>query len=44
MRQIHGICDKLAGFFMEEAGLVLLPEHIYYDFSTQKYIGLYYPD
>lgn len=29
---------------MEEAGLVLLPEHIYYDFSTQKYIGLYYPD
>ena len=44
LRQIHGICDKLAGFFMEEAGLVLLPEHIYYDFSTQKYIGLYYPD
>lgn len=42
--QIHGICDKLAGFFMEEAGLVLLPEHIYYDFSAQKYIGLYYPD
>lgn len=42
--QIHGICDKLAGFFMEETGLVLLPEHIYYDFSTQKYIGLYYPD
>lgn len=29
--QLHGICDKLAGFFMEEAGLVLLPEHIYYD-------------
>lgn len=42
--QIHGICDKLAGFFMEESGLVLLPEHIYYDFSSQKYIGLYYPD
>lgn len=42
--QLHGICDRLAGFFMEEAGLVLLPEHIYYDFSTQRYIGLYYPD
>lgn len=42
--QLHGICDKLAGFFMEEACLVLLPEHIYYDFSTQRYIGLYYPD
>lgn len=42
--QLHGICDKLAGFFMEEAGLVLLPEHIYYDISAQRYIGLYYPD
>lgn len=42
--QIRGICDKLAGFFMEESGLVLLPEHIYYDFSTKRYIGLYYPD
>ncbi len=42
--QIRGICDKLAGFFMEESGLVLLPEHIYYDFSEKRYIGLYYPD
>lgn len=42
--QLHGICDKLAGFFMEEAALVLLPEHIYYDISAQRYIGLYYPD
>ncbi len=42
--QLHGICDRLAGFFLEETGLVLLPEHIYYDFSSQKYIGLYYPD
>lgn len=42
--QLHGICDRLAGFFLEESGLVLLPEHIYYDFSNQKYIGLYYPD
>ena len=42
--QLRGICDRLAGFFMEESGLVLLPEHIYYDFSSQRYIGLYYPD
>lgn len=42
--QIHGICDKLAGYFMEEIKLVLLPEHIYYDFTDHKYIGLYYPD
>ena len=44
LRQIQGICEKLAGHFMEEAGLVLLPEYIYYDFATGKYIGLYYPD
>ena len=43
-RQIHGIYEKLAGYFMEEAGLVLLPEHIYYNITDQKYIGLYYPD
>ena len=42
--QIQGICEKLAGHFMEEKGLVLLPEHIYYDLTTGKYIGLYYPD
>lgn len=42
--QIQGICEKLAGHFMDEAGLVLLPEHIYYDLATGKYIGLYYPD
>ena len=42
--QIYGIYEKLAGYFMEEAGLVLLPEHIYYDITDQKYIGLYYPD
>ena len=42
--QIQGICEKLAGHFMEETGLVLLPRHIYYDLTTGKYIGLYYPD
>lgn len=42
--QLYGICEKLAGYFMEEAGLVLQPEHIYYDITNNKYIGLYYPD
>lgn len=42
--QLHGICDKLSGYFMDEAGLVLRPEHIYYDLTDKKYIGLYYPD
>ena len=42
--QIHGIYERLSGYFMDEAGLVLLPEHIYYDLTNKKYIGLYYPD
>ncbi len=42
--QLYGICEKLAGYFMEETKLVLEPEHIYYDMTNNKYIGLYYPD
>ena len=42
--QIHRIYEKLAGYFMDEAGLVLLPKHIYYNFTDKRYIGLYYPD
>lgn len=42
--QLHGICDRLSGYFMEEARLVLEPAYIYYDMTNQKYIGLYYPD
>ena len=42
-----GLCrirETLSGYFMDEAGLLLLPEHIYYDLTNRKYIGLYYPD
>lgn len=42
--QLHGICDKLSGYFMDEMGLVLQPEHIYYDLTDKRYIGLYYPE
>ena len=42
--QIRGIYERLAGYFMEERSLVLQPEHIYYDITDGKYIGLYYPD
>lgn len=42
--QLHGICDRLSGYFMDETGLVLQPEHIYYDITDKKYIGLYYPE
>lgn len=44
IEQLYGIYSKLGTYFMEESKLVLLPEHIYYDLSRQKYIGLYYPD
>lgn len=42
--QIHGIGKELAEYFMDETGLVLMPEHIYYNFANKRYVGLYYPD
>lgn len=42
--QLYEIYCRLGDNFMEELGLVLLPEYIYYDFSRKKYIGLYYPN
>ncbi len=42
--QINGIYEKLAGYFMEESRLVLAPEYIYYDMTSRRYAGLYYPD
>lgn len=42
--QLYAIYRRLGDNFMEESRLVLLPEHIYYDFSRKKYIGLYYPN
>lgn len=38
------IYETLSGYFMDEAGLVLLPEYIYYDLTDKRCIGLYYPD
>lgn len=42
--QLYEIYCGLGDCFMEESHLVLLPEHIYYDMSHKKYVGLYYPD
>lgn len=42
--QLYGMYCRLGDHFMDETKLVLLPEHIYYDLSGKKYIGLYYPD
>ena len=41
--QMDNIYHNLGEFFMEEDGLLLHPGFIYYDFTTQKYFGLYYP-
>lgn len=43
LEQMDVIYGNLADFFLEEAGLLLQPEYIYYDFSSGKYYGLYYP-
>lgn len=42
--QLDGIYQSIGQFFMEESGLLLYPESIYYDFSSGKYYGLYYPE
>ena len=42
-RQLDGIYRILEEYFMEEAGLLVFPESIYYDLSSERYFGLYYP-
>ncbi|MCM1175822.1 MAG: FHA domain-containing protein [Blautia sp.] len=42
-RQMDMICRTLTDFFMDEAGLLARPDSIYYDLSSAKYFGLYYP-
>ena len=41
--QMDIIYRNLGQFFMEEDGLLIQPERIYYDLTTKKYLGLYYP-
>lgn len=41
--QVDSIYQSIGEFFMEEAGLVLYPDSIYYDLTSGKYFGLYYP-
>ena len=42
-RQMDIIYRTLGDFFMEEAGLLARPDSIYYDMSSARYFGLYYP-
>lgn len=41
--QVDSIYQSIGEFFMEESGLALYPDSIYYDFASGKYFGLYYP-
>ncbi|MDE5866816.1 MAG: FHA domain-containing protein [Lachnospiraceae bacterium] len=41
--QIDMIYRNLGQFFMEERGLLMQPDCIFYDFTSKKYSGLYYP-
>lgn len=41
--QIDVIYRNLGQFFMEERGLLMRPDCIFYDFTSKKYFGLYYP-
>ncbi len=41
--QLDMIYRNLGQFFMEERGLLMRPDCILYDFTSEKYFGLYYP-
>ncbi len=41
--QMNLIYENLAVFLMNENGLLLDPEYIYYDIGSKQYFGLYYP-
>lgn len=41
--QMDMIYRNLGQFFMEERGLLLQQDCIFYDFSSKKFFGLYYP-
>lgn len=42
--QIDAIYQNLGQYFIRESGLLLQPDYLYYDLTTKKYYGLYYPE
>lgn len=42
--QIDLIYQNLGQYFIRENGLLLQPDYLYYDLTTKKYFGLYYPE
>lgn len=43
LEQMDFIYGNLTKYFMEESGLLIQPEYIYYDIGLKQYYGLYYP-
>lgn len=41
--QLDTIYRNLGSFFMEESGLLLRPDCVYFDLASGRYYGLYYP-
>lgn len=41
--QLNMIYQNLGKFFMDERALLVRPDCIYYDLTSRKYFGLYYP-
>ena len=41
--QMDWICKNLSHYFLEEKELLLEPQYIYFDLTTYKYFGVYYP-
>ena len=41
--QMDHICRNLSHYFLEEKELLLQPQYIYFDLTTRKYFGVYYP-
>lgn len=43
LEQMDSVYGELEQYFLEETGLLIQPEYIYYDISSRKYYGVYYP-
>lgn len=41
--QIDAVYQNLGQYFIRESGLLLQPDYLYYDLTTKKYFGVYYP-
>lgn len=43
LQQLHKILSEMSALFMEETGLVLSPDHLFYHMESKSYFGVFYP-